>query len=112
LNLVNRCAMTVKPKEPYAEWANRAATSFETLEELQRSARVVLLPPAVYEDREAFLAKYAQTLFELELEAWTSDRRLWPSVRNADVFREWFEVTFHALVVDFFGGELIEEPYG
>jgi hypothetical protein len=112
MDLVNRCAMVIKPKEPYAEWANWSATSFEPLAELRRSAKVVLLPSTVFENRDAFLAEYAQTLFEIELAAWASNQKLWPPIRNAAVFQEWFEITFHALVVDFFEIELIKEPFG
>ena len=112
MDLINRCAMVITPKKPYVDWANYTATSFETLKQLQHSAKVLLLPSAVYENSEPFLEEYAQALFEAELAAWTSDQKLWPSIRNADVFQKWFEVFFHALVVDFFENELIKEPYG
>lgn len=111
MEVINRCAMVITPKVSYLEWANRVATSYETLEEMQRSTKVLLLPSAVHEDSEAFLLAHAEELFALELEAWTSDQRLWPQVRTAEVLQQWFEITLHVLVIDFSDDELGKEPY-
>jgi hypothetical protein len=112
MEVVNRCAMVIKPNEPYLGWANRTATSYETPEDMAHTAKVILLPSSVFEDPETFLARHARELFEMELEAWLPDKRKWPAVRDSEVFQKWFEVTFHALVVDYWDADLIKEPWG
>ncbi len=36
----------------------------------------------------------------MELEAWERDPMNWPTDRSYDVFREWFDVEIHSIVVD------------
>lgn len=101
MNVINRRAIVIKPKVPYLKPANRVATSYETFEEMQRSANVLLLPGTVHEDSEISLVARAEELFALELKAWTPDQCLWPWVHTAEILQWWFEITFHAFVIDF-----------
>jgi hypothetical protein len=111
MDVINRCAVVIKPKEPYVTWANEVATSYETLESMRQSAKVLLLPDAVYEDPDSFVQAQGVALFEMELEAWTENQQIWPPLRNVEVFKAWFDLEFHALVVDFNSDPLIKEPY-
>ncbi len=111
MDVVNRCAMVIKPKEPYFEWANRVSTSYESLEDFQHTAKILLVPPSVFEARESFLRTHAQELFEMELVAWLPDQRWWPIIRDAEVFQQWFEISFHELVIDFADDEITKEPF-
>lgn len=36
----------------------------------------------------------------LQLRAWYTDEDLWPTLRDAEVFLEWFDLEFHSLVFD------------
>ena len=39
-------------------------------------------------------------VFDEELRSWYTDEDLWPAVRNAEIFLEWFEIEFHSAVFD------------
>jgi hypothetical protein len=111
MNVLNRVAAVITPKDPYLNWANATATSYETLESMKSGGKVLLLPVHAYEDRETYLKENYRRMLELELEAWTPDRKTWPKQIDYDTFRQWFDVKFYALVVDFEEDNLSIEPY-
>ena len=39
-------------------------------------------------------------LFEFQLASWTDDESAWPSDRDLKMFREWFRVDIHSVVID------------
>jgi hypothetical protein len=110
MNVINRCAVTLKPKSPYIEWANQAAQSYETVEDF--SSKVLLLPSHWYDDQETFLTGHFRELLEMEMRSWVSNPRTWPPVSDLATFLQWFDVEFHPLVVDFTGEAFVVERYG
>lgn len=110
--LVNRSLILIKPKEPYVNWANSTAQSYETIDEIRESSKAILLPIDIYDNQEAFLEENFKVIFELELDAWLSDKRLWPRQIDYETFKKWFDVEFYSLVVDFSESELSRELYG
>lgn len=60
-------------------------------------------------DEETALASLYADVFELELEAWYTDESAWPSPRTLAMFREWFKVEFHTLVMDLGDGQIVED---
>jgi hypothetical protein len=111
MQVVNRTLIIIKPKTPYLEWANRTAQSYETLDELRKSSRAVLVSSNAFRDKEKYLEENYGRLFELELDAWVSERKLWPKQIDFQVFNQWFDVEFYALVIDSLETDLLKEPY-
>ena len=112
INVINRAVAIIKPQAPYLEWANGVAQSYESLEDLVKSSRAILVPNDAYDGMETFLKKNFSLIFELELESWVSDNHNWPPKRDYDTFTKWFDVEAYALVVDLSEAELLREPYG
>jgi hypothetical protein len=128
VRFVNRAVLVLRARLPYFDWANRCAEGAEapaerpessapgrppgrvTLDDA-RSAGSAFLIPMIDRDDEArhFVAQHARALFEHELSMWTDDRSLWPPERDADAFREWFDVEVHDILVDVGEGPLLAE---
>lgn len=49
---------------------------------------------------ERWLETNYSELFEAELEGWYSDPGLWPENRTLKLFKEWFEVECHTVLID------------
>jgi hypothetical protein len=71
------------------------------MEELQDEHTVLLVPdlPSLA-DMLAYVRPLKPTLFELELEAWYTDRSTWPKKRTEELFDAWFELRAHSVVYD------------
>ncbi len=111
MNKVNRTALSIKPKEPYLDWANFAMTSYEGVEEMRATSKIILLPEPFYNHQDDFLKENYRELFELELEAWVPDRKFWPQQTDLDMFKRWFDVELYALILDFNDDDLSKESY-
>jgi hypothetical protein len=111
VNVVNRTALSIKPKEPYLKWANFATTSYESIEDIRSAGKIILLPISAFNDQERFLEEHYRELFELELDAWTPNNKAWPQQIDLNMFKQWFDVEFFALALDFSDDELFKEPY-
>ena len=104
MNLVNRSAITLKPKRPFLEWSKHddaeglAESVFEALHE---EPNVYLLPE--YEDassQQELLKEFWPGLFEAMLEGWVTDEACWPRNRTFEMFQEWFEIQMTSVVED------------
>ncbi|MFN5117666.1 MAG: hypothetical protein ACK5FE_13320 [Cyanobacteriota bacterium] len=100
LPVVNRCAVSVCPRQPMRDWSR----SFWTLEEreaIQEDQSLYLIDP--YDSEEAgmeLLRQHYGAIFRSELELWCRDQSRWPQARSFDLFQEWFELRFFPLVED------------
>ncbi len=60
-----------------------------------------LLPEADYEeDLQEWLEENFEWIFEFQLSQWTADESAWPPQRDLEMFRAWFRVDLHSVVVD------------
>ena len=100
---INRAIAVIKPRQPYVDWALSLPGDPDemSIDDLRRDCTAILIPefdtPA---ESEAFIASIAPELFEAELDAWYRDRTTWPMDRDYRVFREWFDVEIHSIVLD------------
>ncbi len=93
LPMVNRVALVVRPREPYAAWANAVDDEAEyDLAVHRNEPEVFLLPVWAADDLDAAIAEHWKAIFEQELEAWCTDDTAWPRKRTLAMFRDWFEV--------------------
>ena len=104
MEMLNRSAVIVKPRQPYLEWAKRddadglAETIFKTFHE---EPTFYLLPE--YEDpstQQEVLEEFWPDLFEAMLGGWVTDEALWPKNRTFEMFHQWFEVQMSSIVQD------------
>ncbi len=106
--MLNRCVFTVRVKEPFLDWLRGLSDSADcTLDEVNDDTTAYLLPD--YEDdreRDHILARYFDLIFEEQLAAWWTDERDWPQDRDLRLFKRWFGVEFHGIVLDLVDGPL------
>lgn len=57
------------------------------------------------------LEDYFEKIFEIELEAWSTDESEWPALRDFKTFMDWFDVQGESIVVDLGTGEIEIENY-
>lgn len=105
---VNRYLLVIRPKEPYVHWANSVGDGEDPLgpQDFQHECTTYLIDESV--DRgelEGFLKRNYRLMFETELESWYRDETSWPLKLGYEMFREWFDVEFHSIVIDLFDHE-------
>lgn len=85
------------------DWAQTLAgfpEGFE-LKDLREDATAYLIPEyEMLDERFDILDWCAEFVFEEELASWDMDESLWPVVRDAQIFLDWFDIEFHSLVFD------------
>ena len=102
--VVNRCAVSVAPRQPMIDWT-RPFWTREDMEGLGEEQSLYLLP--TWDDEgelEQRLQERWAAIFDAELELWCRDQQLWPTSRSYRMFLAWFELCFYPLVEDL-GGE-------
>jgi hypothetical protein len=114
--MVNRCALILKYREPMIRWINEADPYNDHTDisaERLRNERTVYLLPEIPVDMEKAIEEWIDAnldnLFESEFGGWYTDPDLWPRGRSPKLFREWFEIEYHSVIVDTVGGELYDD---
>ena len=100
VKIVNRCAITVAPRQPFIASAQQLQPD-QSLPPGAFEPGLYLLP--AYDSREEaieLLAQGYEEIFCSELETWSSDPAAWPSPRSLALFQEWFAFQFFDLVSD------------
>ncbi len=105
MRVINRTAVSIVGADPYVEWTKRTDADFNkntlTVARSQLYGTAVLLPEfELEEDVREWVEENAIWLFEFQLSAWTDDESQWPPERDLKLFREWFRVDIHSVVVD------------
>ena len=107
LSVVNRCALSVTPRQPMLDWTRPFWTAQERQNPVAESS-LYLIPTYDNEAQAiACLENCFEAIFAAELNLWCRDRELWPQARNFELFHSWFSLHFHHLVED-----LAQEPLG
>lgn len=96
-NYINRCAIIVKPLDPFLDWATDLCP--EDLDEI-KEVRTYLVSEDI-EDIEAWLKKKFDKIFSIELEAWNQNKKEWPQKRSYKMFKEWFRLEVSTMIYDF-----------
>jgi hypothetical protein len=105
--MINRAAVILKYKEPAVAWINEADPYNDdpglTIESVNEDRMVYLIRDEDAdspEDVEKWIELNYDVLFESELDGWYTDEELWPKNRNINLFRKWFDVECHTVIVD------------
>jgi len=104
MKTINRTAITIIPKQPYADWIN----SFENVLENDANQATTILIPDKYDeiDHEIYLKKNFKTIFEEQLESWTANLDEWPKKRDYKMFKKWFDVLCSDIIWDYGDGDI------
>ena len=105
MRVLNRTAVTVIGAPPYLEWTRTRDADFSrgTLRVARTKSygSAFLLPEyQLAEDLQEWVEDNYAWLFEFQLAAWTEDESAWPPTRDLKMFREWFHIDVHSVVVD------------
>ncbi len=114
--MVNRMAVILRYKEPAVRWINEADPRPRdvpfTLAEVNEEGTVYLISDDdgdTSDTVELWVKRNYKLLFEMELEGWYTKPELWPKVRSLKVFREWFDVEYHTVLIDTVGGPIFDD---
>ncbi len=97
--------MLVFPKKPVFDWQNELYPKhpISIPEDFFRNdkGKVYLIPKMGSELKfEKWIEKNYEGLFNELLFGWVTKESFWPKNRNYKMFREWFHVTYHSMVID------------
>ncbi len=104
---VNRSAIIVRIKQPFADWANqlpdRAPNEpLYTASSFKNDGPVYLVPE--FDDVDDLLDfiddEKKLEIFEEMLQGWSLDENLWPQNRTAKMFDKWFDLEIREEVID------------
>ncbi len=114
--MINRSALLLKYKSPAIRWINDADPYDDdpgtTVDSVNSDRTVYLITEEdadTPESRDRWIKRNYKALFEEELEGWYTDPDLWPKKRTLKLFREWFEVECHTVLIDTVGGAIYED---
>jgi hypothetical protein len=103
--LVYRCAIVVKPLQPFLDWLIKIESDNDlTLSELQQDSNIYLLPDfEEVKDIEKSITNYIKKnyadIFTHELAEWYLDSELYPNITYPS-FLDWFEISTHTMIYD------------
>jgi len=114
--LVNRAAILLKYKAPAIRWINEADPSEKdpgiTVDSVNLERTIFLISNADGDTGETvarWIKRNYKVLFEGELEGWYTDPDLWPQKRTLKLFKEWFDVECHTVLIDTADGAIYDD---
>lgn len=114
--MINRAALLLKYKAPAIAWINEANPMPDDVglsaEQVNSDRTVYLISDAVADSPqklERWIKANLDVLFEAELEAWYTDPDLWPKNRTYALFKKWFDVECHTVLLDTVGGLIVDD---
>lgn len=96
-NYINRCAIVLKPMQPFIDWCSNLYP--EEIDDIQKT-RTYLISEEI-EEIDLWLSKKFDKLFSFELESWSPNKKGWPQKRNYKMFKEWFQIDISTMIYDF-----------
>lgn len=101
---VNRCAVVVRPLQPFVDWVrkvDREMGAHMPEEEIAAWSRVFLTPLFyVSEDIEEYLESNACEVFEAMLRGWSPHPEMWPEERGWEAFQAWLSYEIPTMIYD------------
>ena len=104
---INRSAIMLIPKEPFHQWLESLPDApGNTLEQLREEEHTIYLVNDIEDSSEKAIDKLLRRdelfadLFFAELMAWYTDPSYYPVEVTLEMFKEWFEIKVHSMVVD------------
>lgn len=104
--MINRGAVLVRYKEPFAKWINETGPEGDedlTLEELNADRTIYMVDDTDIEAIDQWVSLNFHNIFETELEDWSGDEADWPEDRTLEMFNEWCVIECHGVIIDTVG---------
>ena len=112
--LINKAAITLIPKEPFIKWVQSTDSKAAEIsdEDILSNSQVYLVDASEDgDDPEKLIKRNFKVIFEEELAGWYTDEEAWPKKMDLRVFKQWFHVKVHEIVVDIGKKQPIAEEY-
>jgi hypothetical protein len=107
--MLNRCALIVRPKRPFLDWAAQLDDS-GLVPDIKGEQTVYLVPEFDYDSGAQQMLKVVfAEVFERELFGWHTDKSAWPQKRTLALFKKWFDIELHSMVEDLCDIELVDD---
>ena len=109
---IDRFVAIVKPKQPFLDWLE-SDPDWDLdmkLEDLRKDSNAYLVPE--YDSTEQamrYIERNHKAVFEWELFGWCTDEEMWPEKLTLSVFRKWFDVEIHEMVIDMLDKHIMRE---
>lgn len=97
---VNRNAIIVKPKKPFFNWLNEVYKDEEPVISMEENNIYLVREMDSNEDVKKWISKNFEGIFANELNDWCMDEDKWPTPRNYNLFKEWFDIEIHSMILD------------
>ncbi|WP_252177864.1 hypothetical protein [Endozoicomonas sp. 4G] len=91
MKFINRCVVTLKPGQPFIDWAKGLGTDLPEDWSLEGGS-YLLDEQETEEGLKAVLTNNARAMMENELSAWEEDPGRWPEQRDIEALNRWFDV--------------------
>jgi hypothetical protein len=114
VKLVNRTAVTVIPRQPYADWANSIdddGPKYDRTDPINEYTVYLIDDTGSTPAAQRLVQRHCRYIFEHELAAWCGDEDRWPPRRDWRTFKKWFDIQINSLVVDLSKHPLIIEEF-
>ncbi len=104
--VIDRAAIILRAKKPAVDWINQTAPIPDidplSLPEVNSDSQLYLVPDDVDTEELATIWAYtnADVLLQDFLSGWHQDESLWPKTLDTDLFKQWFAVEYHSLIID------------
>jgi len=110
--MINRTALTISIAQPYIDWAKSLPDADHILPFMDGEKTVFLIEQIENDVQfESVLIKVYAHIFESELASWCLDQTLWPKDRNLAMFKDWFVVHYHTVVIDLLDAPLEDDGF-
>lgn len=118
MKLLNRAALALLPRQPFAEWVNGLPADSEhdqdqdqSLEALRAEGTLYLIDEVFSEaDFAAATQRHWRQMFENELSAWDEFADHWPADLSIELFNAWFELQPQLMAIDLSSNPLLLAP--
>jgi hypothetical protein len=106
---INRAVVVLRHREPFAAWAR--ALDGEGGGDYEPWSEAFLVPE--FEDEAetwSWIEEHHELFFEIQLDAWFTDRDAWPRERTWEMFLEWFDIEVIEMAWDLVDAPLSSRP--
>jgi hypothetical protein len=97
---INRNAILIRPKKPFFDWLNKLFKDKRPITEREECNIYLIAEMASNELIKKWVNKNFDYIFANELNDWYTDEAAWPENRNLKMFKDWFDVEVHSMILD------------
>ncbi|NVK00023.1 MAG: hypothetical protein HWE12_00655 [Oceanospirillaceae bacterium] len=101
MKLLNRSGLSIRPRQPFADWLAGHSSDAPSLDQLRQEAMLYLIDEVEQEqDFVDAINEHWRTIFKNELEAWDEFGDHWPAELTLELFEQWFDLDIQLMTFD------------